>query len=114
MLGRGSPQARILMAKFAVIEGRDPAKFQDALARQALRRFIVEISRALARGHGVGGRSTHELGKLFQHLSATDTSLSSIMDDVIAELHAAECEDLARKWQELAVKVERLDGNATL
>jgi hypothetical protein len=113
MLGRGSPQARILMAKFTVIESRDPANFRDGLARRALRRFIVEILRALARGHDVGGHSAHELGRLFQHLSATDTPLGSIMDDVLAELHAAECEDLAREWRELAIKVERLDGNGT-
>jgi predicted component of type VI protein secretion system len=101
------------MAKFTVIEGRDPANFQDGLARRALRRFIVEILRALARGHDVSGRSAHELTKLFEHLSATDTSLSSIMDDVVVELHAAEYEDLARKWRELAAKVERLDSSAT-
>jgi hypothetical protein len=100
----------MLMATFTVIERGGPANFQDGLARRALRRFIVEILRALARGHDVGGHSAHELSKLFEHLSATDTPLGSIMDDVIAELHAAEYEDLARKWRELAVKVERLDG----
>jgi hypothetical protein len=101
------------MAKFTVIEARDPTNLQDGLARRALRRFIVEILRALARGHDVSGRSAHELSKLIEHLSATDTSLSSITDDVVAELHAAECEDLARKWRELAAKVERLDSSAT-
>jgi hypothetical protein len=101
------------MPKIIANEGRDPANFQDGLARRALRRFIVEILRALARGHDVSGRSARELGQLFEHLSATDTSLSSILDDVLAELHAAECEDLAREWRELALKVERLDGEAT-
>jgi hypothetical protein len=101
------------MPKIIAIERRDPANFQDGLARRALRRFIVEILRALARGHDVSGRSARELGKLFVHLSATDTSLSSIVDDVLAELHAAECEDLAREWRELALKVERLDDKAT-
>lgn len=101
------------MAKFKVIERRDPANFHDGLVRRALRRFIVEILRALARGHDVSGRSAHELGKVFEHLSATDTSLSSILDDVVAELHAAEYQDLARKWRELAVKVERLDNKTT-
>jgi hypothetical protein len=84
--------------------------FQDGLARRALRRFIVEILRALARGHDVNGRSAQELAKLFGHLSATNTSLNSIVDDVVAELHAAEYEDLARKWRELAAKVEHLGG----
>ena len=84
----------------------DGRTFYDRLARRALRRFIVEILRALARGHDVRGRSAHELAKLVEHLSETDTSLNTIVDDVVAELHAAEYEDLARKWRELAAKVE--------
>jgi hypothetical protein len=97
------------MAKFTLIEGEDSANFHDGLARRALRRFIVEILRALARGHDVSGRSARELAKLVEHLSSTDTPLNSIVDDVVAGLHAAEHEDLAQKWRELAAKVERLD-----
>jgi hypothetical protein len=91
---------------------RNLANSDDGFARRALRRFIVEILRALARGHDVSGRSAHELAKLFGHLSATDTPLNSIVDDVIAELHAAECEDLAQKWRELAAKVEASGAGA--
>jgi hypothetical protein len=105
------------MAKFTVIEGGDSANsanFHDGLARRALRRFIVEILRALARGHDVSGRSARELAKLVEHLSSADTSLNSIVDDVVAELHAAEYEDLARKWRELAAKVESLDRSTRI
>jgi hypothetical protein len=101
------------MANFTEIEGRAPANFRDGLARRALRRFIVEILRALARGHDVSGRSARELARLFEHLSAIDTSLNLIVDDVIAELHAVEYEDLAREWRELAAKVERVGSQTT-
>jgi len=82
------------------------AGFYDGLARRALRRFIVEILRALARGHDVRGRSAQELAKLVEHLSSSDTSLNVIVDDVVAELHAAEYQDLARQWREQAAKFE--------
>lgn len=101
-------EGRGAMSKFTVIEGGGPSNRHDSFARQALRRFIVEILRALARGHDVSGRSARELAKLFEHLSATDTSLNSIVDDVIAGLHAAQYRDLAQQWRELAIKVESL------
>jgi hypothetical protein len=45
---------------------RRDSTVQDGLARRALRRFIVETVRALARRHDVSGRSAHEFGKLSQ------------------------------------------------
>jgi hypothetical protein len=69
--------------------------------RQPGNSVLVELDDGIILGVGwVTDAGEINLNKVPTHRSI------SIVDDVIVELHTAECEHVAQKWRELAAKVE--------
>lgn len=84
------------MAKFTVIEGdgpRPPHDFDADLAKQHLRRAVIELLRALARGEDYSARFLRELNAFTGYASKTDAHAGNMIHDVITEMHSAVMKD---------------------
>jgi hypothetical protein len=77
------------MADFTVIEGggSGPPENEAVDAGRAFRMMIVEVLRALARGDDPEERIASLLVDFTRHASSMKTPLSSVIADVISELH---------------------------
>jgi hypothetical protein len=83
------------LAKLTVIKGggKGPPDYREVLARQHLRKLAIEILRGIVRGDDYNLGVQGEVSEFLNHAGAASAPLSTIIGDVLSELH----DDLATK-----------------
>jgi hypothetical protein len=78
-----------MMRKLTVIEGggKRPPDRHSGAARYHLQQAIIEILRALVRGHDAQNRISTHLAEFTLHMTQTDAHLEAVVGDTLAELH---------------------------